>query len=147
MTNNYTLFRPFDETAAKRGDPICFETGDPRTFLYGPDIDGYVICLRNDRGVFITPENLRMAPLGWCAGKPVYPGDTLYFARNGESYTFPREAFGRPNDLTGYSWEPPTVKSLCFRGPVGQLIWRKEGYEIPQEWTRFPKGDIEGELE
>jgi hypothetical protein len=40
------------------------------------------------------------------------------------------------------------VKSLCWRQESsGGLLWRCEGYDIGENWKRFPKGDIEGEVE
>ena len=59
QTKNYSLLRPFDLEAAKRGEPILW-------------IDHPI------RWVALSDKELRMAPLCWVEGRPVYKGDVLY---------------------------------------------------------------------
>lgn len=40
------------------------------------------------------------------------------------------------------------VKSLCYRRHTcGSLMWRNEDYPVADGWTRFPAGDLPGEVE
>ena len=79
MTKDYSKLRPFDLTAAMRGEPICFHgLGQPFDFIAGPDTAGYYVVLDCLRFQFYTEDKLRMAPLGWVEGKPVYVDDVLY---------------------------------------------------------------------
>ena len=59
QTKDYSLLRPFDLEAAKRGEPILW-------------IDHPI------RWVALSDKELRMAPLCWVEGRPVYKGDVLY---------------------------------------------------------------------
>ena len=84
MDHDYTLLRPFDEEAAKRGEPICISSGTELwDYVAGPDSVGN-LCLRiKDSGQFAAinacPVSLfRMKPICWVEGKPVYKDDRLY---------------------------------------------------------------------
>ena len=84
MDHDYTLLRPFDEEAAKRGEPIMSYQGQELwDYVAGPDSSGR-LCLRiKSRGTFAdlaaSPVSLfRMKPICWVEGKPVYKDDHLY---------------------------------------------------------------------
>lgn len=80
---NYELLRPFDLEAAKAGAKITDKTEIEHTFAAeaGPDGD---MAVRDPQGnVFVMDlSEARMVPLAWVEGKPVYPGDVLYWNDN-----------------------------------------------------------------
>lgn len=81
---DYSLLRPFDLDAAKRGDEVV-DAADmsesKRVAFVG--VKGEVVIDWDSVGVCTyTPEKyrqLRMKPLCWLEGKPVYKGDVLYY--------------------------------------------------------------------
>lgn len=76
---DYSLLRPFDLEAAKRGEKLQTKHGDEREFVGGHSADG-TICVAGKSGQYYLeyPSELRMAPLAWVEGRPVYKGDVLY---------------------------------------------------------------------
>jgi hypothetical protein len=82
---NYELLRPFDPSAATVGDPIANTLGVIYwEYVAGPDAKGNLCVKRKDYKTFINPEHAQVStfctpPLAWVEGKPVYPGDTLYW--------------------------------------------------------------------
>lgn len=78
---DYSLLRPFDLEAAKRGARLCWtEHGTEAEFIAGPDRDGE-ICVRHviDNTLLVRrPDLFSIAPLCWVEGKPVYKGGRLY---------------------------------------------------------------------
>lgn len=81
-TPNYSLLRPFDAEAAKRGEPICYATSTTcveREYVAGPDAKG-CICVKYPTGYFdvCAANQYKMMALAWVEGKPVYKGDVLY---------------------------------------------------------------------
>ena len=84
MDHDYKLLRPFDEEAAKRGEPICTSSGKELwDYVAGPDSAGN-LCLRvKSDGRFSNSQTcpvslFRMKPICWVEGKPVYKDDRLY---------------------------------------------------------------------
>ena len=82
---DYSLLRPFDLDAARDGAAIVaiVDGGtkmEPREFVTGPDCMGYCVVSTNE-GVYRLGKahEYRMAPLCWLEGKPVYPGDDLWW--------------------------------------------------------------------
>jgi len=85
-----SLLRPFDLVEAKAGNRIAWHiNGDEGDLVAGPDIDGR-ICIdwegkrRGDRGLVVCDaileaKYLRIAPLCWVEGRPVYKGATLHY--------------------------------------------------------------------
>ncbi len=100
QTKDYSLLRPFDLEAAKAGAPL-FEIymygskvktdEEIGTYIAGPNnLNEYVISYpTNGYMTYIDSiKAVRMAPLAWVEGKPVYKGDTLYshfFKSGGQS--------------------------------------------------------------
>ena len=78
MEKKTDLLRPFNPDAAKAGEPICWDDGRSCEFLAAAGVDGDH-AIRDDRGNLglCQAEDLRMAPLTWLDGKPVYPGAVL----------------------------------------------------------------------
>ena len=121
---NTELLRPFDLEAAKAGDLLT----DPHSnylwsYVAGPDAIGkHILGVESDqsKGVFTCPckaENLRMAPLCWCEGRPVYKGDVLYGAY-GENVVKAANSLpgwllseaGIDFQVEGCTWTKPKIK-------------------------------------
>ncbi|MCB4358466.1 hypothetical protein [Quatrionicoccus australiensis] len=84
---DYSLLRPFDLEAAKRGEAICRKDGQSMEFVAGPDsVDDIVYLTKGGGGEFgfRCVNNIRMEPLCWVEGKPVYKGDVLYHPLKGK---------------------------------------------------------------
>lgn len=85
---DYSLLRPFDLEAAKAGalmTDIGIGTCNVEAawrYVAGPDFNGNIIVERLRDGSFANPAStsiFRMAPLCWVEGRPVYPGDVMYW--------------------------------------------------------------------
>ena len=81
MEKDYSLLRPFDLEAAKRGEKIAFigVELEPREFIAGPDSNGTII-IKDDTGQFQSSVSYPyvMLPITWVEVRPVYKGDVLY---------------------------------------------------------------------
>lgn len=171
--NDYTLLRPFDLEAAKRGEAMVSNTNDlPRFYVAGPDEIGKV-CFDVNSGILdlMHQSQLRMAPLAWVEGKPVYKGDVLYYKDDGETSTADSirsngklvvrvPNMGLCSEETGtLTWTPPKpttkqVKLLAWRSIYGPFCLYEEGssYEktvqgAPEVWKRVPSEDKTIEVE
>lgn len=118
---DYSLLRPFDLEAAKRGEAICFSSGaEIKRFIAGPDSVGdYVFVVPGGQFYFVREKAIRMSPLCWVEGRPVYRGDVLY--QTHPIMTDPRvvengcedgitDSKGRWNGRDHLTWTPPKVK-------------------------------------
>ena len=87
QTKDYSLLRPFDLEAAKRGEPIMGIDFSWPIIFCGTTTNGQVVFVEytDKSGGDQEVANIRMAPLAWVEGKPVYKGDTLYW-NNKSSY-------------------------------------------------------------
>lgn len=87
MDKDYTLLRPFDPVKARAGEAICYDDGEPRKLIGGPDVNGEY-CVDNGLGRFVIrpPYQYRMLPLSWLEGRPVYEGDEAYGKASGKKY-------------------------------------------------------------
>lgn len=125
-SKNYDLLRPFDMEAAKRGEIICAKGGGGEwQYVAGPDSNGN-LCLLTSSGTFIagngcSERSVRMAPLCWAEGRPVYKGDKLWHTGTEKWITvYALGSFSVPTvtvegDPAGYhidclTWEAPKVK-------------------------------------
>lgn len=118
MTNDYLKLRPFDLAAAMRGEPICYHgLGQHLDFIAGPDTAGYYVVLDCSIFQFYNEDKMRMAPLGWVEGKPVYVDDVLY-SKDGRQTIMVTEA--TPNFSDTLTWVNPIgypiVKFSTFPG-------------------------------
>ena len=78
--NDYSLLRPFDLEAVNRGEEICYFDGEFAEYIAGPDQRGIVVIKsKNLEFNFAREIALRMKPLCWVEGKPVYEGDVLWY--------------------------------------------------------------------
>lgn len=129
MEKDYSLLRPFDLDAAKRGEAICTHSGNHLDFVAADENNGshcVRIGDRNSRSGRLSiwgHQRLRMAPLCWVEGKPVYKGDVLY--QPGDRRTFKITGYeeksgglGKPclnygttrEYVEKFTWAPPKVK-------------------------------------
>lgn len=135
---DYSLLRPFDLEAAKRGEPVlhidrpslrvrwvAIAGCGNSNIVEGPVFEGF--ALKVD---YVPDECLRMAPLCWVEGRPAYKGDVLYYSDLGAWRKFEVQdsnQFGKdaplflenvPNEHgvgvgigpDKLTWTPPTVK-------------------------------------
>ena len=174
---NADLLRPFDLEAAKAGAPVQILGRAPElTYVAGPDSAGKYIFKVPD-GRFTRPETcevekLRMAPLAWVEGRPVYRGDRLYssffdkmFVVGGVSRTDSDDFLTAPaisaqanTNSSKCSWEAPKPKTekvrlLAWLGFNGRVHFVKEGSPAHNDatraegWRRVPGEDKEVEVE
>lgn len=126
---DYSLLRPFDLEAAKAGEAICWhEDGDVALDVmfirdrvvpvfenaFTEKLEQVAFFTQSECGVY-----LRMAPLCWVEGKPVYKGDVLYYERgkieiegvsSWLSCEVMRSKFGFNIKASCLTWTPPNVK-------------------------------------
>lgn len=100
---DYSLLRPFDLDAAKRGEPICTRDGSPAKFIAHvpeatPIFDRVIVlCVGKTSNLYHCNEEARisslggpifcMTPLAWLEGKPVYKGDKVWCKLYSETVT------------------------------------------------------------
>ena len=94
---DYSLLRPFDLEAAKAGVLLCDQSGSTLAGLLccTPDSSGYFRAWVDRIGGLVSSlpgKSIRLAPLCWVEGKPVYPGDMLEHAKHGEVVAKSRHA-------------------------------------------------------
>lgn len=173
MNNNYSLLRPFDLDAAKNGEPICCADGGSAKFLAHepghPYLKDWAIIVLSPGGISTHGEDgqryrdgtstldLRMAPLCWVEGKPVYKGDELWHKRcqcivtahHMKSSDTLCEKNNCGSHLENLTWEIPKkqLKFLAYLNPNGWLHWAKEEVTAPTSYTRVPSEDKIIELE
>lgn len=85
---DYSLLRPFDKDVVKAGDLLIhISMSLHRTFVCGPDPEGYIVTSDSQGLLFIGHQrNWNIAPLCWVEGKPVYPDSVLYDKNTGQQY-------------------------------------------------------------
>lgn len=81
---DFSLLRPFDLEAAKRREPVCtFRDDEPSVAVHIFDSGKIAIDWASRADIISYAGNeqyeLRMAPLCWVEGRPVYKGDVLYW--------------------------------------------------------------------
>lgn len=154
---DYSLLRPFDLEAAKRGDPIIWTPNIDCVFLgesiNRPNIpeEGPQYRIEHSGGMsYASARRLRMAPLAWVEGRPVYRCDVLY--GKGDKLKFVAQQEGllceHSGELVewkyvsevGYTWTTPKVKLLAWFDGYA-LEWRVEGATLHKGWKRVPSED------
>lgn len=167
----YNLLRPFNKEQMLEGKPICYSTMEAVQYVAGPDVGGDVCVWFNQEQLCLeTQLELRMAPLTWVEGKPVYEGDVLYWNNKtyepGSKFTVGSKmlysdmiegvsvmANGKVHDTPGtgvhtesLTWNPPpasskrSIKLVAFIDDQGQLRWVREEM-YKGMFTRVPAED------
>lgn len=85
---DYSLLRPFDLEVAKAGVLLCDQSGSVLAGLLccTPDCSGYFRVWVDRIGGHVSclpGKNIRLAPLCWIDGKPVYPDTPMEREDNG----------------------------------------------------------------
>jgi len=87
MKKNLSLLRPFNLELAKAGEPICWFDTDPLLFVGAGTRQIVVEHTKTNVTAPYSEWILRMAPLTWLEGKPVYKGDVLYWKPENKKIT------------------------------------------------------------
>ena len=168
---DFSLLRPFNEEAAKRGESIytCYE--QKLSYQAGPDVRGTIAVL-NEHGYMITcrVQDIRMAPLCWVRTsveddtlKPVYKGDVLYHINERTLVSYKVRGLNSENDIlfenydfgsdkSYFTFTPPKVKRkikmLGYRNVHnGNILFRDVILDPSISWERFPQLDTTVEIE
>lgn len=117
---DYSLLRPFDLEAAKRGEEICLNgTAESATYIAGPDKGANIVCDVDGYFKEYFHTALRMKPICLVEGRPVYKGDVLWHKVAGRMTILATYAGSKENDLQtdgglchsiNLSWVRPKVK-------------------------------------
>lgn len=120
QAKDYSLLRPFDLEAAKNGALLTggawtahlFDGTAAWKYIAGPDVEGNVLVeiICSGRFNLFPAECFCMAPLCWVEGRPVYPGDNLYWKNGCGVFTAGGRMVGV--ELNSLTWSKPkrTVK-------------------------------------
>lgn len=162
--NNKDLLRPFDLAQAEAGAAICWsQLGAPITFV-GRTPNGCIAVRRAD-GVILTPykSSLRMKPLFWKEGRPVYAGDNLWHTISRRTLVVDRlqndpdaEEYGFFYDIQGVcvradlcTFEEPPKPLSTLEGKLvfkGDRLW----HNLTNKWVTvtgmYPSGDFIDEV-
>lgn len=163
MEKDYSLLRQFDLEAAKRGEAICTDDLDNVQYIAGPDEYSNVV-LKTGPYFVLQRHRLRMSPLCWVEGRPVYKGDVLYSDKHGkgviveatdfnggyaiefEHTKISIEALYFQNRLT---WTPPKVKRdgwmNCYKNGENSVYPTKERADRSADYSRVACIRIEWE--
>lgn len=109
---DYSLLRPFDKEIVKAGDALIYIYLPEAEFKFvaGPDSTGEFVFLNGDNiFVFARPALMRIAPLCWIEGMPVYPDSILYGQNTGRQY------LGKEIGVEDfYTWKKPKQKKKAW---------------------------------
>ena len=158
--NNKELLRPFDLAQAEAGAAICWSYLDQPVTFVGRTI-GESIAIRREDDVIETPHrtSLRMKPLFWKEGKPVYVGDNLWHTLSKRTLVVNRlqenadaEKYGLFYDAQGTRAradlcifeEPPQPLFMLEGKPVfkGDRLWHNHDSHWVTVTGMFPSGDF-----
>lgn len=133
MEKDYSLLRPFDLEAAKRGEAICWINNEQhQEYVAGPDSAGDIVFIaKGGYGEFgfRQESHFRMAPLAWVRVsaddptlRPVYKGDVLWYSAHGFSITVTGlNPYHPDNGLRGDVLNAPRANPRCYKG--GEDTW------------------------
>lgn len=116
MQKNRDLLRKFNLELAKAGDAICWSHLDePITFVGRTTCES--IAIRRENGVIETPysTSLRMKPLFWKEGKPVYAGDRLWHSLSKRALIVGRLQEGAEAEKYGFFYD---TQGTCARADL-----------------------------
>lgn len=79
MKKDYDKLRPFDQAAVQDGFAVCNSFGYPLDYVLGPDHENTVVVESEGALCLIPADKLRMRPMVWVDGRPVYQYETLWY--------------------------------------------------------------------
>lgn len=160
--NNKELLRPFDLAQAKAGAAVCWSYLDAPITFVGCTAEGNIAIRREDWTIETPyPSSLRMKPLFWKEGKPVYVGDSLWHTISKRTFIVDRLQENANAEKHGYFYdtqgvrvcadlclfeEPPQPLFMLEGKPVfkGDRLWhnRANKWVTVTERGMFPSGDF-----
>jgi hypothetical protein len=143
---DFNLLRPFDLEKAKAGEALCdASTGNEYVFIGHSKTTNEIyvqIVNNNEDSIFeCDAHDLRMKPLCWLEGKPVYKGDELWHKNPGmEKINYIVEEYETSGCITA------TEDSLGCLEHISLLSWNKQenNKDIPEvlhDPDKFKVGD------
>lgn len=159
--NNKNLLRPFDLAQAEAGAAICWNCLDEPITFVGRTISESIAVRLPGGVIVVTPykSSLRMKPLFWKEGKPVYAGDNLWHTLSRHTLIVDRlqehadaEKFGYFYDTQGFQvcadlcrFEEPLEPLFMLEGKLvnkGDRLW----HNLTNKWITvtgmYPSGDF-----
>ena len=136
---DYTLLRPFDLEAAKAGVLLCDQSGSTLAGLLccTPDSSGYFRAWVDRIGGLVSSlpgKSIRLAPLCWVEGKPVYPGDALWQTTLAGD-VLKRKA--KQISADGSYLEFDETGSWAMDGSVSKLSWAEPPPKPIKRWVNI----------
>ena len=136
---DYSLLRPFDLEAAKAGVLLCDQSGSTLAGLLccTPDSSGYFRAWVDRIGGLVSSlpgKSIRLAPLCWVEGKPVYPGDALWQTTLAGD-VLKRKA--KQISADGSYLEFDETGSWAMDGSVSKLSWAEPPPKPIKRWVNI----------
>lgn len=139
---NLSLLRPFNLELAKAGEPICRFDDNPLLFIGVGTKQIGVEHKKTNVIASYSEYDLRMAPLTWIEGKPVYKGDILWY--KGADFSIRVSGYNSRVDQfdAAYGGLEGTIANKTRRYEINDTIWANYGawtWEAPQKeyWYRL----------
>ena len=134
--NNKELLRPFDLAQAKAGAAVCWSYLDEPVTFVGRCANSD-IAVRRDDGIIETPceSSLRMKPLFWKDGQPVYVGDSLWHTISKRTLIVGRLQEGAEAEEYGFFYDTQGSRAradLCLFEAPPQPLFTLEGKPVNQ---------------
>ena len=136
---DYSLLRPFDLEAAKAGVLLYDQSGSTLAGLLccTPDSSGYFRAWVDRIGGLVSSlpgKSIRLAPLCWVEGKPVYPGDALWQTTLAGD-VLKRKA--KQISADGSYLEFDETGSWAMDGSVSKLSWAEPPPKPIKRWVNI----------
>ena len=134
--NNKELLRPFDLAQAEAGAAVCWSYLDDPVAFVGRCANSD-IAVRRDDGIIETPceFSLRMKPLFWKDGQPVYVGDSLWHTISKRTLIVNRLQEGAEAEEYGFFYDTQGSRAradLCLFKAPPQPFFMLEGKPVNQ---------------
>lgn len=144
---DYSLLRPFDLEAAKAGAKLfCINSKNGETECTFIQKAGDELCIHFERfgfSIHDETDSLRMAPLCWVEGKPVYPGDVLWQTTLAGD-VLKRKA--KQISADGSYLELDETGSWAMNGSVSKLSWAEPPPKPVKRWVNiYPANSFESQ--
>ena len=148
-----TLLRPFDLEKAKQGDEVYLEGYGYGLYVLSSNKENEIVLNIDDYGYIVVGGScirqiydVKMKPLCWLEGKPVYKGDEIWSKAKGlENYNYIVDRY-EPISQTVYA----TSSSKGCVEQIDNLSWTKQVKQIKSTYVeelvhdkdKFKPGDI-----